>query len=174
MPISKRVFLGIMISQELKNQIKSFYQKYQNLPVNWVDSNNLHITLVPPFCTIEMDKLIKVLNNYNFSKPFDIEAKSINFGPEISNPRLIWLKIKASEKLYNLKKDIYKSLNLKLSDNNFLPHITLAKFKYLDKKHLDTKFNDFNFNEKVESFDLIQLIDVVGGSKYISKHKFKL
>ncbi|HKK54288.1 MAG TPA: RNA 2',3'-cyclic phosphodiesterase [Patescibacteria group bacterium] len=174
MPISKKLFLGIMTSQEIKKQIKDFQEKNRDLPVKWTSLDDLHITLVPPFCTIELDKLISVLDNYNFSKPFNIKSKLVSYGPDKENPRLIWLLIQESENLYNLKKEIYQSLNLKLPEQAFLPHITLAKFKYLDKKDLEIKFENIDIVEKVQHFDLIQTIEIIGGSKYISKGRFYL
>lgn len=174
MPISKKLFLGIRVSQDLKKQIKEFQEKHRDLPVKWVNFEDLHITLVPPFCTIELDKLISVLDNYTFSKPFKIKSKLISYGPDRENPRLIWSLTEESEELYNLKKEIYNSLNLKLSEQKFLPHITLAKFKYLDKKDLEIKFENIDIVEAVQHFDLIQTIEIIGGSKYISKKRFYL
>ena len=136
--------------------------------------NDLHITLVPPFCTIELDKLISVLSNYTFPKVFKIKSKLVLYGPDKENPRLIWLLIQESNDLYNLKKEIYKSLNLKLPEYSFLPHITLAKLKYLDKKDIETKFENIDIVEEVQDFDLIQAIKIIGGSKYISKERFYL
>jgi|AntRauTorckE6833_2_1112554.scaffolds.fasta_scaffold00067_24 2'-5' RNA ligase len=174
MAISKRVFLGIRLSQEAKKQIKDFQEKYQDLPVKWTSLDDLHITLVPPFCSIELDKLIAVLGDYNFPKPFQIKTKTVSYGPDKDNPRLIWLQVEESEELYNLKKEIYKSLSLKLPEQKFLPHITLARFKYLDKKDLEINFENIEIEEKVERFDLIQTIEIIGGSKYISKGSFYL
>jgi 2'-5' RNA ligase len=174
MPISKRLFLGIMLSQEAKNQIKEFQEKHQDLPVKWTSLDDLHITLVPPFCTIELDKLINVLDSYTFPKAFKIKSKLVSFGPNKETPNLIWLQMQESEELYNLKKEIYKSLNLKLPEKSFLPHVTLARFKYLDKKDLEIDFDNINIVEEVKHFDLIQTIEIIGGSKYISKGQFNL
>jgi 2'-5' RNA ligase len=174
MPISKRVFLGIVLSQEAKQRIQDLQKKHQDLPVKWTNLDDLHITLVPPFCTIEIEKLINVLNSYKFPKAFEIKSKLISYGPNKKNPRLIWLEIEKNEDLYNLKKEIYKSLSLKLSNQEFIPHITLARFKYLDKKHLERNFNNINIHEKVQHFDLIQVIELIGGSKYITKNRFYL
>lgn len=174
MPISKKLFLGIMTSQELKNKIKKFQEKHKDLPVKWTNLDDLHITLVPPFCTIELDKLVNVLDNYTFPKAFKVKSRLVSYGPDKENPRLIWLLIQESEDLYNLKKEIYKSLNLKLPEQRFLPHITLAKFKYLDKKDLELEFENIDMLEEIQHFDLIQTIEIIGGSKYISKKRFYL
>ncbi len=163
-----------MLSQEARKQIKDFQEKHQNLPVKWTSLDDLHITLVPPFCTIDLDKLVSVLKDYSFPEAFEIRIKIVSYGPNKESPRLIWALMEESESLYNLKKEIYKSLNLKLPEQKFLPHITLAKFKYLDKKDLEIKFEDLNIVEKVEHFDLIQTIEIIGGSKYVSKARFNL
>jgi 2'-5' RNA ligase len=173
MIICKKLFLGVMISQETKKQIKEFQEKNKNLPVKWTSLDDLHITLVPPFCTVELERVIEILDNYNFSKPFNIRSKLVSFGPDKESPRLIWLLIQESENLYNLKKEIYKSLNLKL-EQGFLPHITLAKFKYLDKRNLEKKFENIDIVEKVQHFDVIQVIKIIDESKYISKRRFYL
>ena len=61
-----------------------------------------------------------------------------------------------------------------MPEYSFLPHITLAKLKYLDKKDIETKFENIDIVEEVQDFDLIQAIKIIGGSKYISKERFYL
>lgn len=43
-----RLFIGIKVSQQLRNKIQTYREKHRDLPVRWIKERNLHITLVPP------------------------------------------------------------------------------------------------------------------------------
>lgn len=166
----KRLFAAIKINPA-ENLLGSYYGLKRNLKdekIKWVDIDNIHITLKFYGETDEIripeisDKLKTIASNYS---NFIIEIKNIGvFGSEYK-PRLIWLGITENKQLSMLAYDILSEmhkLGFKQDRQNFVPHITLGRIKYIeDKVRFQQVIDQYKFKE-------IQKQEVLGLSLYES------
>jgi len=61
----RRVFVAIGISSQLKEKIAYWQKKWNHLSVRWIKPENMHVTLIPPWYTTEVDKVIEDLKSVN-------------------------------------------------------------------------------------------------------------
>ncbi len=131
--MQRRIFIGIGLPQQAKKRLIQATEKWQNLPVRWSRTENLHATLLflghiddemmPDIC----DKVIKACQK---SDIFDINFEKIVLGPDAKRARMFWFKGKPSEELKRLKNNINKELEIFQQDNRAIcPHITLGRIK---------------------------------------------
>lgn len=168
--MSKRVFVGIPASKELKLKIRKWTDKnLKELKVRIIPSKNLHITLIPPWNEENIDDVSRKLEEVkkNFI-PFEIGFEKIFFGPSKKRPRLIWLEGKPNKKLFILKKELEKILDKKSEKRPSLPHITIARFKPRDFRQFPIKQLDeeINWRYRVVSFCLYKSKTLPSGAVY--------
>ncbi|MDP2598280.1 MAG: 2'-5' RNA ligase family protein, partial [Candidatus Liptonbacteria bacterium] len=106
--MKRRIFVAIVLSGDLQNDILRHEEKWQRLPVRWLDGKNLHITLVPPWYGENIDKVIAQLKTVGqFGKAINIEFQRVCYGPSRAIvPNVIWAEGKESEELLGLKRKI--------------------------------------------------------------------
>jgi 2'-5' RNA ligase len=124
-----RVFIGIKVSKNLREEILKWQKVNENLPVRFIKSKNLHITLVPPWHENNINRLVKYLKKFRTDIiPFDISLDKISQGPEF-RPRVIWAEGKTPRELSHLSKELNKYLKRPKQNRPFKTHITIARFK---------------------------------------------
>lgn len=131
--MNKRIFIGIALNDALKEKItleqKNLKEKFR---ARFIEPQNLHITLAPPFY-IEENEIADVITNTKYLvkkiKSFKINFNMIEIGPTKRNPRLIWISGKTSSNFKRLKVTILKGFNVTDRHQEALPHITIARFK---------------------------------------------
>lgn len=173
----KRVFIGIMASRKIKEQVLEWEQDKLNWPVRWVKPDYLHLTLIPPFYKKEIKELVDQLGPVtDFIEPFKVKYKLISYGPKPRNYRLIWARGEPSQELVELKQKIEKQFGVKESSGKLLPHLTLARFKQKDFCRLKDKdlHIQINWKEEIKSFELIEAILLPQGAKYTILKSFPL
>lgn len=127
--IKKRIFVAIPISPELQKEIFKWEEKYSKLPVRWLKGKNLHITLIPPWRSGDIESVIKKLETVKGS-PFKIEFDKVSYGPDPKRPRLIWASGKAPNELIHLKEELEKIFPEHKSEyKNWIAHTTIARFE---------------------------------------------
>ena len=57
----KRIFVALGVLEELQKEISLWQKKRADWPVRWVNGENLHITLVPPWHEKNVDAIISAL-----------------------------------------------------------------------------------------------------------------
>jgi 2'-5' RNA ligase len=139
----RRIFIAIPISENLQREILEWEENFKNLPVRWLQGKNLHITLVPPWYTDEVEKIKEACRNFkkisqsisyhpieqsDIVSPFEIEFRKVTYGPDPQRPRLIWAEGKTPAEIRNLKLEIERALNQKPEERQFKLHLTLARF----------------------------------------------
>ena len=113
--VTKRVFLAFPINPvepviEKMNQLRNLMTDYR---IRWVNSENLHLTLfffgeMPVNQIPELRKQLRSTTQNLSAFTFSIEGPGIfKKGKE---PRVLWLGIKAAEVLFEIKKEIDKSV----------------------------------------------------------------
>ncbi len=158
----KRIFVAISISEELQNQAFDFRRSHQNIPVRWLSGKNLHITLIPPWYTDDINSVKEVLHEINEIKgeaaAFELRFQKISFGPSFREPRLIWAEGETPQEIPSLIHNLQKILNQKDENRPFRLHLTLARFHTEDFMSFPTKeLNEkIDWREKVSSIVLME------------------
>lgn len=140
----KRIFVGLPVSIRLQEEISEWEKGYKDLPVRWMVGKNLHITLVPPWYTDDVEAVAEKLSGIK-GRPFDIEFHKVAYGPDSKRPRLIWAEGKAPKELAYLKARAERALKKEAERRPFSLHLTLARFRPEDFPRFRIK----ELNEKV-------------------------
>ena len=131
------------------------------MKIKFVEKDNLHISLkfLGDLNCKEIEKTSTILQNVSIKyQHFRTEfSKSIGVFPNISRPRVIWIGI---EKGKDIILSIYQSIEKELKsepfygkENQFKPHITLARIKYMEQQH--------KFSECIKSIKIDPLTEPV-------------
>ena len=175
----KRIFAAIKINPEDELTTAFFHIKsgLRNEKIKWVELNNLHITLkffgetderrIPEIC--ENLEIVSRSNTF-----FSFDLKNIGVFGSSYKPRVIWLGIENNEPLVSLGKQILNKmdgLGFKIDRQNFVPHLTLGRIKFIENKILFNKtigeFRNRLFQEvHVNSFHLFESILKPSGPEY--------
>lgn len=166
--MDKRLFIAVKYcpNEEILHLINELKEKFKGEKIKFVDVRNIHLTL--KFLGDTDELLIDDISNvfkeisYNFERiTMSIIGVEAFFRKSI--PAIIYLKTKFDKHIINLSKDInlsLKKLAFAVDKRKFIPHITLARIKYLKDiqdfenhiKHI--QFKSYNFN--IDSFELIE------------------
>jgi 2'-5' RNA ligase len=141
-------FIGIVASAEINSRIlewKNYMLQHFNCKVAL--RSPAHITLIPPFNMDNSHEVLLTSDILAFSSgrpPFEVMLHDFSSFP----PRVIFARVKPSEELNNLQKDveaylISKNYPIKKSMRPFHPHVTIAN-RDLRKEDYHQAFNYFN------------------------------
>ena len=167
--MKKRVFVAIGVSAQLKEKVADFQKKLSYLPVRCIKPDNLHVTLIPPWYTTNVEEEIKRLKSIkNIIDPFAITFREVTFGPNPKKPRLIWASGNTAPEVVTLKSKLEEILNKKREKREFSTHLTIGRFKEKDFskfpiRNLDEKIL---WEEKVGSFLLMESHLRITGASY--------
>lgn len=127
----------LFISLPLPNEVQSYSMRYQeewaHLPVRWIASEALHITLlflgeisvemIPDVC----EGMHEVAES--FSVPM-ITMNRIEVGPSLKRPRMIWMRGIGVETIHNaLAKNLGERGAYRQPMKRFTTHVTLGRIK---------------------------------------------
>ncbi len=146
----KRLFLAIPINiktspaSELANNLRQRL-KHETF-VNWVQLNNVHLTLKFIGNTFPQDELriIDAMNEvFGRHQAFDMVFDNVGvFGSRYA-PRVVWLGMRNTpQQLISLADDVldtFDRIGFPKDRQNFVPHLTLARIKNLYDKEYFTK-----------------------------------
>ena len=125
----KRVFIGIKLSDELKESFIDLQSAFGELPGRFIPPEDIHLTLVPPFETYDppfvKGELRAALGHVH---GFKLRFLRLDWGPHKERPRLAWIECGASGELVSLKKKLLNVFHKK-EKIPFIPHMTVARFK---------------------------------------------
>lgn len=174
---ARRIFVAIKVSPIIQGKVINWMRQMPKIPVRWVYKNNLHITLIPPWQEDDVEKIkIDLQSLESKIKSFDLHFSNITLGPNMEEPRLIWVMGEKSKELLGLRKKIAKILDKKVVSRSFKPHLTIARFFPTSSflfliKEMDEKIN---WEESVASFELIESSLFAKGRKYKTLLKINL
>ncbi|MFA5075021.1 MAG: RNA 2',3'-cyclic phosphodiesterase [Candidatus Babeliales bacterium] len=136
--MKKRLFLAINFDDQILKKLAEYKKLVKFANVNWTKKENLHITVyfIGNLKTLLIPDLIENLNQvFSKTENFILEFDKILFAPPNHTAHMIWAQFKFNknyEKLVqNVSKEINQNFNLQQNNNfkDFIPHITLARFK---------------------------------------------
>lgn len=147
----KRVFVGIKASKALQTKIFKWQKAHQDLPVRFIKSKNLHLTLIPPWYEEDPKDSIEKLKQIQF-KTFKItfDKTFINF-----KNKVIWIESpNPPKKISQIQKKLALIFPFK-EKRIFKTHLTIARFK--DSKQLkDLELEKINWQEEVSKITLFE------------------
>ena len=151
-----RLFVCVWVPDTLRKKIKDFQEKMVNLSMKakFVETDNLHFTVTFLGETSD-DKLPNLKNKLDGSvkdiDKFNVKIEELKVIPNENYVRVIGLRVKDSEKIANLIKNVANSIGGKY----YLEQkITLCRIKNVfDKKELQ-KFIERNKNTKIGEFQV--------------------
>lgn len=180
----KRTFIAIDIPEEIKDHI----QRYQiGLPkAKWVRKENLHLTLLflGEINLQDFEFLRQILNKVE-KKKFSMYLKQPNVF--FKKQKILWLKAEPNNEIVDLKNKIYSLLSIhgffkiypiKNKNQEFVPHITIARMDVVDTKKLNDyllTFSDFVSDEfEVNTFILYSSKLLKDGPIYTKEEEYYL
>lgn len=183
----KRLFAAIKIHPSGK--FLAVYHQMQSLleheKINWVAPHNLHLTLkffgetpvdlIDRICVAIDEAVIDI-------PPFTLSMKRSGIFGSQYNPRVIWFGFDRSETLQFLFKSMKKNLEdigIEYDRQNFVPHLTLGRIKFIQDKGLFQKtmyqFRDVDLQkELIEQVYLYESILKPSGPQYEVVEEFIL
>ncbi len=114
----------------IKNTISTL-----NVPIKFVEDENLHITLVflGEIDESTVETLKSGLEENIKHPPFEISVEGLGSFPSLSRPRVVWAGIrKGSKELTNIHETVMKTLNtlnIRVKGEKFHPHVTIGRLK---------------------------------------------
>ena len=134
---SVRVFLGVPLTEQLQNAIRSLQGdlKSRIRDIRWTRPENLHLTL-HFFGETEQENLEKIrvsmLSVKRCHRPFLVDVIGLGAFPSLRRPRVIWLGLNPQNKLGQLHRDCRRALHaagLVTEFRQYSPHLTIGRAK---------------------------------------------
>lgn len=144
-----RAFIAVETSEELKDKIAELQKKLEMEGVKLVERDNLHLTLhfLGEIDERMKEKVVDAMNKLNFRK-FEMRCRGVGAFPSRNRMRVVWVGADAPE-LKEIHEQLGKELGkLGFKREEFSPHITLARVKFLKNKNRLAEF--INANSEVE------------------------
>jgi len=182
-----RIFAAIKIHPD--EALMNIYMGLKNAckydRINWVDPENIHITL--KFFGETEESRIPEINQRLFEiaseyQPFELKLEGAGVFGSFYKPRVLWVGIKENEMLHKLGQEVLDKMDaigFKKDRQNFIPHLTLGRIKYTDNKQrffdLVGKYEDEHIkSELVDQFYLLESKLSSSGPEYTVLDTFDL
>jgi 2'-5' RNA ligase len=144
-----RAFTAVEVDEQLREKMSELQKQLSLEGVKLVEKENLHLTLhfLGEIDESMKEKVIKAMDKLNCKK-FEMSCEGVGAFPSKGYIRVIWVGVEAPE-----LKQIYDQLGtefdrLGFKQEQFSPHITLARVKFLKDKEKLVEF--LEENEQVE------------------------
>lgn len=183
----KRLFIAIKIKEvpSLILHINKLKEKLNDVPIKWVESNNLHITLnfIGEISETKIDQIQKIIDSIiKYFNPFIFNLEGVDFFEKNKSPRVLFINIKKTkeiESLSNLFNNAFIELGIQKKMKHKVPHLTLGRIKYFKNKNL---FNDIISDYENKFLQEIQVNEIIlyesilypRGPEYMPLKVFKL
>ena len=165
---AKRLFVALLVSKPVQEEILRFEMAYAKLPVRWLIGKNLHITLVPPWHTDDVEEVKGLLETVEGFAPFELAFTHVTFGPDPRAPRLIWAEGETPTALISLRDRITAALGIISERRSYRLHLTLARFREEQFAAFPVQKLDepVNWRDTADSFALMESRLARAGADY--------
>ena len=141
---TRRIFLAVELSPDVHGAVAELSSRLQKgaqfTPARlvWAPESNLHVILyfLGPVSRAKTDALAREVQNYAPTcAPFTLDLRGVGIFPKQANvpPKVLWIGVhKPPAGLLTLRDACATAIRragLEVPDQDFLPHITLARFK---------------------------------------------
>lgn len=145
--MNQKVFFAIQINPQIRAQLASFRYKWLKLPIRWVTSVNLHITLlfIGQAKIEDIGRLSETIHDIaRVHNSFILEFNKIKLQPDADRPNLLWVEGEKNKDFSRLNRDIedvLKAERLYFSSTprskEQIPHITLGRVRKWQWQQID-------------------------------------
>ncbi len=169
----KRLFAAIKVNPN-ENLIRTYREMKNSLQhekINWVQEQNIHITLKFFGETTEdkFDEICEILEDVaQGHRPFDLQLKNIGIFGSSYNPRVIWFGLNESLQIKNLASDVLDSaaeIGFVRDRQNFRPHVTVGRIKFINDKRF--------FQQTIDKLKTEYLQEVPVNTFYLFESKLR-
>ena len=138
----KRIFAAVKVhpGDELLRVFEALKQGCRNDRITWVDPANIHITL-KFFGETEEERIPKITSLLRDiaarHHPFDLQLCGTGIFGSAYKPRVVWIGIGNDARFIQLGQEILdkmETIGFMKDRQNFVPHLTLGRIKYIDNK----------------------------------------
>jgi 2'-5' RNA ligase len=153
-----RVFVGLKVAPEIAVELARIAQGLERFNVRPVATDDIHLTLVPPWNEASpseaIEKLQLVTERFD---AFTLAIQHVGYGPDMRWPRLLWADCLATEELVALRAGLLDAFGRK-DERPFHPHVTLARIRgngrAIARKHpIDRQLS---LTQRIKSVQLFQ------------------
>jgi RNA 2',3'-cyclic 3'-phosphodiesterase len=140
-----RAFIAIDLSPDIHKRLKDVIIQNQDhlkdVPVRWVPSENIHLTLkfLGEVSTTNLEMLTDILRiEVSHHTSFEISVGGSGAYPSDHRPRVLWVGVEAPQDLFVLQKGIaneMEKLGYSQERRPFSPHLTLGRVGRYTSKH---------------------------------------
>jgi 2'-5' RNA ligase len=163
-----RLFIAVEMPEELSEKINEIKRRIPTKGLKLTRDNHITLKFLGEVPESRVGEITSRLKEIIFS-PIKIKTLYIDAFPNMNKPRVIHLKCD-SPQLIELAKNISNKLKEYPHDKPFVPHITLARVKFLkDKPELKEKIKDIKVVQEefaINSFCLKQSVLKPDGPEY--------
>lgn len=183
----KRTFLAVKIIpgdrfSDTFNEIKSALQHEK---IKWVETHNMHITLkfFGDTSDSEIDTIEKIVAPIARETPsFHVKVEGTGFFGKSRQPRVLWFGINDGSRLKNVGNHVLNALEkagFEKERNEFNPHLTLGRIKFIKDIELFREVIEDFRNEEIQESEISEIIlfeSILhpGGPEYNPLRKFRL
>jgi RNA 2',3'-cyclic 3'-phosphodiesterase len=176
-----RLFIAINLpdkeKQRLSEALAAIAERHP-LPVRWLATDSLHITL--KFLGETAESMVPQLEQALHHASHDCEEFDVTIGgfgafPSSSRPSILWVGVTAPVELLNLQQQIEAGLTpfgFEPEGRPFKPHITVARAeknaRIRDRAQMDRIVGEFDYKQviRVRSVDLMRSFTGPRGARY--------
>jgi 2'-5' RNA ligase len=153
-----RLFVALDIPEDIRQHL---WLLNSGVPgARWLEPDQFHLTLyfIGEVDGVTADEVDEILSNVSFS-PFPLTLKGVGTFPKRGDPKVLWAGCHPHDALTNLHNQIKKALK-KIHDEEeaaqeFVPHVTLARFKDVSARKV-AQFLQHHHDFETQSFEVSQ------------------
>jgi len=159
-----RVFIGLKIAPEIAEELAQLAQGIERFPTRFVPSEDIHLTLVPPWDEGSIpDAIEKMREVLKGSAPFMLTFTRLSYWPDRSYPRLLCAECVTTPEIKVLQSALLNAFG-QTEDRPFEPHVTLARMQRggraaVRKNEMDL---ELSLSQSIDSVELFQSRTQVG------------
>lgn len=150
-----RVFVGLKIMPEIAQKLAQLARGLERFPTRFVASEDIHLTLVPPWDEGSIpDTIEKLREALKGSAPFMLTFTRPSYWPDHRHPRLLCAECVTTPEIKSLQSTLLSAFGQK-GDRPFEPHVTLARMARgaAGRNELD---HDLTLAQSINSVQLFQ------------------
>ena len=173
-----RLFIGIPLPHDFSTGLIAFQEENKFVQgIKWVPDRNLHVTLCfignyAPDKLAELKKKLSLIASKTNS--FQMEFEHFQFGPSFNKAYMLWAKFRKNDNFAKLALKMDEDILKKISKKEPIPHITLCRFKRIEKEEIKLNFPVEINKITVNQFNLYESLLEQSGAEYRKLHEFKL
>jgi 2'-5' RNA ligase len=167
---TRRIFVALPVSEEIAETSTRVARHFPDVPVRWVGRRDLHITMVAPWVSTDIEEDKKIFSRaLHYARPFTIRFGVVEPGPTIVAPRLIWIKGKTDGSYAaSLQKQLALEFDRSHDFKKWLPHVTIGRFQKDTSatSPIRTVYEKVDITERISRMCLMESRESPEGMRY--------